>query len=74
MKKNYLLINVAGKKHGYSFCVYTEYTESDNEEVIKKCIENNLFQDNEDSENADVVKADETDIRYFASSNCIYDI
>jgi hypothetical protein len=73
MKKNYLLVNVFGN-HGYSFMVYGAYNENNESEVIDICLKNNLFQDEEDAEYANVVDADENDVKAFASIGCIYDI
>ena len=71
MKKNYLLVNVFGD-NGYSFIVCGNYDSFHEKEVIDACLENDLFQDEEDANYCSVVDADETDIHYFI--NCIYDI
>ncbi len=73
MKKNYLLVNVFGK-HGYSFMVYGAYTENDESEVIDICLEKELFQDSEDAEYANVVAADDNDVKAFNGFGLIYDI
>lgn len=66
-KRNYLLVNVPAKKHGYTFCVCTEYTENEAEEVINACKAKDLFNDEEDAFYADVVEADENDLKYFGT-------
>lgn len=72
MKKNYLLVNVFGK-HGYSFMVYGPYTENEESKVIDICLEKDLFQDEEDAECANVVQADENDVKAFMGFGSIYD-
>lgn len=73
MKKKYLLVNVFGD-NGYSFIVYGEYDSNHESEVIDACLENELFQNEEDANNCSVVDADDYDIRYFNSVNCVYEI
>ena len=75
MKKNYLLVNVySDSKRGYSFVVYTEYTENDTEEVINACLKNELFQDEEDAYNCSIVEADDSDVTAFEYCKAVYDI
>ena len=59
---NYYLVNVSGK-HEYSFMVKTVL--EDESDILKKCSEMRLFDDEEDVAYASVSEADKTDLEHF---------
>ena len=64
MDLNYFLVNVPGK-YGYSFMVRTEMTEDDEEDILDACLEQDLFNDEEDRDVASISEADEDDQKFF---------
>ena len=59
---NYYLVNVSGK-HEYSFMVKTVL--EDESDILRKCSEMRLFDDEEDAAYASVSEADEHDLEHF---------
>ena len=59
---NYYLVNVSGK-HGYSFMVKTVL--EDESDILEKCSEMKLFNDEEDVNYASVSEADKNDLEHF---------
>lgn len=70
MELNYFLVNVPGK-YGYSFMVRTEMTEDDEDAILDACLEQDLFDDEEDRDEASISIADEHDQQFFED---FYDI
>ena len=59
---NYYLVNVSGK-HEYSFMIKTVL--EDESDILKKCSEMRLFDDEEDAAYASVSEADKSDLEHF---------
>ena len=64
----FYLVNVPGQ-HGYSFMVKTVL--EDESDILTKCFEMNLFNDEDDVNYASVSEADEYDQEHFNEFNCL---
>lgn len=61
------IINVPALKYGYSFAVYIGDCEADEQEVIDKAYERDLFESGLEAKIADAVKMDDDDYDYWAN-------
>lgn len=71
MEQEYYLINVIGK-HGYSFVVHG-YIKHE-EDAIQQALDNDLFHDADDAEQAMAEVASEDDIKHFEEWDCVYEL
>ena len=71
MEQSYYTINVIGK-NGYSFVVHG-YIKHE-EDAIQQALDNDLFNDELDAEQAMAEEAVPTEVRHFEECGCVYEV
>lgn len=71
MEQTYYTINVIGK-HGYSFMIHG-YIKHE-EDAIQQALDNDLFTDKLDAEQAIAEEAVESEVKHFGECGCIYEV